>query len=113
MKKIVSTIIVLFSAIGCATNQTENKGSGSSEQGEIVKIYYQYNENEDPNMHADRSWRTAKQRCVRKGYFDAKPFGRVNKFCSTQDNTRTSPDFLERICLSWRVTEKYQCIGSS
>lgn len=103
MKRLFTTISVLFLFTGCSVTKVPTATDGSKSDGTLS---YSYNYTAWPFTSYDAQWEDieveAKKKCRNWGYSDVESFGGTKKECA-----RRAP---AGNCNEWRITKKYQCI---
>lgn len=97
--------IILILALllqGCATQKTLIPTGGSRADG-TIKLSYEYNRFEKPQIDLAQGEIIAKQRCSLWGYTGAEVFGGVISNCINSSNSG---------CNRWIASIEYQCTGA-
>lgn len=103
MKKITLSAFITFALVvtlqGCAV-QKELIPTGGSRADGTVKMSFETDIFEKPQIDTRQALDTAKKRCAAWGYTGVEAFGGAGKEC------------LNRDCNRWVVTYQFQCTGT-
>jgi hypothetical protein len=77
--------------------------TGGSRADGTVKLSYEFDRLEKPQVDMVQGAAAAAERCKNWGYSGAQPFGGQTKVCN--DHNRDG-------CTSWLVTVEFQCTGT-
>jgi hypothetical protein len=104
MKRIMMIAAAAAMVGACATTKTMQAIGGSRSDG-VVRLAYEYNMFENPQVDPVQALETARSRCKVWGYTDAEAFGAGTQQCQ-QSNAYGS-------CIKTMVTVEYQCTGAN
>ena len=100
----VATIILCCAAVvGCVQPVRKDLiPIGGSRADGTVKLAFEFNAFEQPQLDYEQGRQSAKSRCVGWGYTDAEPFGAASQQCLAANQYG---------CFRTMVTVTYQCTG--
>ena len=105
MKHIItySTVLSVLLMQGCAVQKQLVPTGGSRADG-TIKLSYEYELFEVPQIDPQQGIMIAQQRCSAWGYKNAEPFGGARQNCIRPTNNG---------CVRWLVSIDYQCTEST
>lgn len=103
MKNTCIALAAVVLLAGCVT-QKNWSATGGSRADATVKMSYEYNEFEKPELDDAEAQRMAEARCKTWGYTGAEAFGGVTRQCNM-------PGGFGGGCGGWLVTKEFQCTG--
>lgn len=99
---LLAVVAFTLAVAGCAVQKTMEPTGGSRSDG-TVKMSYEFNMFEAPNVNMAQGTQAALRRCASWGYTGAEPFGGQTKVCNGYSGGG---------CNSWLVTVEFQCTGT-
>lgn len=91
--------LALLGITGCATTENWSASGGNRDIG-VVRLSYEYAQQEEPQMSEVLADRIADNRCNTWGYTRAELIPGLLRDCAIEDGNR---------CEVWKVTREYRC----
>lgn len=100
LRTLALSLLCVMAFTACATNRQPWSVSGGQKDAGLVRVSYEFEEFNEPEVSEQQAQQLALNRCEGWGFDDAEPIAGQLRRCSNTTNGD---------CDLWTVTREYQC----